>query len=142
MLTDRLTSDDVLTDAFAWVCQQRENDSHNSDVWTLRQQGGSIKPQVQRMLREGRYRFAPLHEYRFDDGVKRVWCAQDALVLKALARVLTPACRPQLRASCTHIQGLGGMHAAVRQVRDALPQHDFFVRTDAKDITPTSITRS
>ena len=51
-------------------------------------------------------------------------------MLKALTLVL-PGQLP-IAKSCTHIKGHGGAKAAVRSVRDHLPQHAFVMRTDVQ----------
>ena len=78
--------------AYQWLCQQRKDYSHNSDVWNLRRDWEAEKPLIQAELLNGTYRFSPLQQYRFNDetpdDIKDVWTAKDALVLKAMAIVL------------------------------------------------------
>jgi hypothetical protein len=49
-LLAQVASDDILDQAFDWVCRQREHHSPNSDVWWLRFNWHTIKPQLQQQL--------------------------------------------------------------------------------------------
>ncbi len=60
------------------------------------------------------------------------WSSLDALVLKAIAIVLTEHLKPHLSERCFHLAGTGGMKAAVREVSSNLAQHEFVFRTDVK----------
>ena len=59
-----------------------------------------------------------------------IWCARDALVLKALTEVL----RRHLPVSerCMHVKGHGGAKAAVSDVWKQLSNHQFVLKTDIK----------
>lgn len=61
------------------------------------------------------------------------WHSQDALVLKAVAIVLTEHIKPHLSQRYFHLARSGGMKAAMREVVANLPEHDFVFRTDVKD---------
>ncbi len=69
--------------------------------------------------------------HRSED-VLEIWSALDALVLKAIAIVLSKHLVPQLSSRCCHLAGNGGAKAAVRHVLDKLPQNKFVFRTDVK----------
>ena len=60
------------------------------------------------------------------------WSAQDALVLKAIAIVLTRHLLPHLSPRCFHLAGSGGLKGAVGEVARHLPDYDFVFRTDVK----------
>ena len=115
MLIEQISSDIVIDTAYQWLCQQRKNDSHNNDIWSLRWYWTTIKPDIQQRLRAGEYQFGPLTEYRFPDQIVQVWQAADALVLKALTLVLTQYWAPVLSKRCFHLKGHGGLKAAVRE---------------------------
>jgi len=84
---DEIASSAVLDSAFAWLCQRRIDYADSADVWNVRR-WAEIKPQLQRDLLAGRYRFQPLRRIRTVDGeCIELWAALDALVLKALAIV-------------------------------------------------------
>ena len=86
-LIARVASDETLEIAFDWVSKRRIDYSHNS-VWDLRRNWQEIKPEIQQALVSGDYTFSPLREIRMDSEVIELWCAKDALVLKALAIIL------------------------------------------------------
>lgn len=131
-LMEKITSDDVLEQAFAWLCKRRENYSHNDEVWRVRERWADIKPRLQRQLLRGDYSFSPLRRVHRTDDYLEIWSALDSLVLKAIAIVFTRRLVPQLSKRCTHIIGNGGSKAAVREVIAKLPDNKFVFRTDVK----------
>ena len=66
-----------------------------------------------------------------DDDLE-LWSALDSLVLKAMALVLTKHLAPTLSSRCFHLAGNGGAKAAVQDVVENLPEHQFVFRTDVK----------
>ena len=106
-LLEQLASEQVLTQAYRWLCQTRKRYHHNDDVWHVRYWWAILKPRLQAQLRAGTYR---LSECRVGQGERRseIWCAMDALVLKALAFVLTEHLQPHLSERCFHLDGTGG----------------------------------
>jgi len=129
---DRIASDDILQRAFSWLCQQRVDYGPNNDVWRLRQEWDVRKPLIQQALRSATYRFQPVERYPTNDGVIELWTAQDALVLKAIALVLTEHLTPLLSPHCYHLVGRGGAKAAVRTVVEAMPANTFVMRSDVQ----------
>jgi hypothetical protein len=86
---EEIASDSVLDEAYAWLCKRRENYSHNDEVWEVRFRWKEVKPWLQGQLLAGRYRFTPLRRiHRINDDLE-IWSALDALLLKAMAIVLT-----------------------------------------------------
>ena len=131
-LIEQVASDAIIDKAYQWLCRRRKKYSHNNDVWHLRWVWPAHKPLMQAALLGGRYRFAPVRVI-VDRGEKRLlWCARDALVLKAIALVLGEHLRPHLFEHIYHLADSGGAKAAVRQVYDELPKHRFVFRTDVK----------
>ena len=61
-----------------------------------------------------------------------IWAAQDALVLKCLAIVLTRFMHPKLSPFCYHLTGRGGGKGAVRAVQAAVGEATFVFRSDVK----------
>ena len=100
-----IASDEVLEEAYDWLCKRRENYSHNDEVWEVRFRWDEIKPQLQRELHAGDYSFSPLRRVRLPDDCLEIWSAPDSLVLKAIAIVLTKHLAPQLSKRCTHLAG-------------------------------------
>jgi hypothetical protein len=95
-----------------------------------------IRPQLQRDLLDGQYRFQPLRRIRTADGeCIELWPALDALVLKALAIVLNR--RLDFPRSCYHVPGKDGEEkrgakAAVRHICSWLASNQFVFRSDVK----------
>ncbi|MDU9050577.1 MAG: hypothetical protein Q3M30_17150 [Candidatus Electrothrix sp. Rat3] len=65
----------MLDTAYTWLCTQRQELSHNNDVWNLRADWALIKPELQQSLLQGDYRFAAQTELRLPDGIIEYWSA-------------------------------------------------------------------
>ena len=76
-----LASDAMLDQAYAWVCTQRIDCSHNNSIWDLRYHWPTIKPLLQQKLREGHYDLSPVQSYSIHGEWVSSWTAMDALVL-------------------------------------------------------------
>jgi len=127
----QLASDDVLDSAYEWLCRRRRDYSANSDVWALRRNWPREKETIKCELLSGNYRFSLLTRITLKDGEDTdLWSARDALVLKALALVLSQHLPASPR--CTHLKGHGGAKFAVREVREHLAASRFVLRTDVK----------
>jgi RNA-directed DNA polymerase len=131
-LMEEIASDEVLEEAYTWLCKRRENYSHNDEVWEVRFRWEQTKPSLQRQLLAGQYRFSSLKRIHRNDEDLEIWSALDSLVLKAIAIVLTRHLAPSLSKRCTHLAGNGGAKAAVREALDKLPENKFVFRTDVK----------
>ncbi len=84
-----IASDVVIDQAYAWLCQKRSHYHFNNDVWQVRRWWEEKKPQLQALLRSGGYQFRELRAIWGQGQTFEVWSALDALVLKAMAIVLT-----------------------------------------------------
>ena len=121
----------MLGQAYRWLCRQRRDYPADADVWDLRFHWRSERIRLEDELRTGRFRFGPLRVVTKADGeVLHLWSACDALVLKALALVVGP--QLALSPRCVHVEGHGGLKAAVREVRQCLPAYGHVLRTDVK----------
>ena len=129
-LIDDIASDEVLDQAYDWMCERRQGYSANSDVWDVRWRWLGIKPLLREQLLDGSYRFDALRRIHRQNDVMELWSALDALVLKAIAIVLTR--RLSFSERCYHLLGHGGAKAAVRDVVEHLPGNPFVFRTDVK----------
>ncbi|MGZ3434556.1 MAG: hypothetical protein ACXVA7_22590, partial [Isosphaeraceae bacterium] len=78
---DEIASDSVLQQAYAWLCERRQDYSPNDDVWNVRWRWEEIRPQLQAQLRAGGYRFNSVRRFHQSDETIEVWSALDALVL-------------------------------------------------------------
>jgi hypothetical protein len=119
MLITEIASDAVIDQAYAWLCARCQDYSADDDVWNVRWKWAEIKPKLQAGLLVGTYRFSPVRRIQTEEGVLDVWAALDALVLKAMALVLTRHLQPHLSGRCTHLAGHGGSKAAVRAAATA-----------------------
>jgi hypothetical protein len=128
---DRLASDAVLNAAYEWLCHRRRDYPDHADVWSFRRNWANEKARINRELVAGRFRFGLLDRITLGDGDDiDLWSAPDALVLKALAIVLSDVL-PVSRV-CTHVKGHGGAKAAVRRVMRRLDTNRFVLKTDVK----------
>ncbi|MEH2000890.1 MAG: reverse transcriptase/maturase family protein [Nostoc sp.] len=131
-LIEQIASDEVIEQAFAWLCDKRQHYHYNADVWQVRRWWAEKKALVQAQLLAGTYRFRELRRIRGKERVTEMWASLDALVLKAIAIVLTQHLKPHLSPRCFHLAGTGGMKAAVREVAAHLSENAFVFRTDVK----------
>jgi hypothetical protein len=117
---------------YEWLCKRRKHYHYNDDVWHLRSYWDRFRPMIQEQLRSGTYRFSPVRLIRKPDGITWLWCAADALVLKATALALGKFLRPFLGANCFHLAGNGGAKGAVRAVQEHIEAASFVFRSDVK----------
>jgi RNA-directed DNA polymerase len=136
----RIASDEVLDQAYAWLCKQRSDASHNNDVWRLRSEWIALKEDLKKSLLNGSFRLGCTRRYEIEGKPLEVWSAVDALVLKAIALVLLGEWDGWLSDRCFHLAGRGGVKAAVRELaadlaRENRPQDcpdSFVFKTDVK----------
>ncbi|MDM8517583.1 reverse transcriptase/maturase family protein [Desulfobacterales bacterium HSG16] len=131
-LIQRIASDEILEEAFQWLCQRRIDYSPNSDVWDFRLKWPGIKQDLQNRLISGLYMFSPLTEYRMPEDRIEVWQSEDALVLKAMSIVLNIHLAPVLSDRCFHIKDRGGAKAAVRNVQEQMIPGMFVMKSDVR----------
>jgi len=131
-LITQIASDEVLENAFIWLCRQREDLSPNNDVWNLRADWADAKPALQQELLSGEYCFTAQSELRFPDNIIEYWAARDSLILKAMSIVLGEHLGPHISPRCFHTAGSGGLKGAVREVRDRLNKDDFVMKSDVR----------
>jgi hypothetical protein len=129
-LIGEVASDAVLEQAYRWLCKRRKRYWHNNDVWTLRWRWSEVKAQVRASLLSGTYRFEAMDMIPDSPDEVALWTSRDALVLKALAIVLTRHLAPRLPKTCYHVVDNGGSKAAVRYVASRLRGQRFVFRTD------------
>ncbi len=121
----------MLDAAYGWLCHRRRDYPDNADVWSFRRHWPVEKRRLQTDLLAEDFRFGLLDRITLKDGSDiDLWSARDALVLKALAIVLSDILPVSPR--CTHIKGHGGAKAAVRQVWAHLDANGFVLKTDVK----------
>ena len=127
----RMASNDILDLAYSWVCKQREERSHNNSVCDLRFNWETRKAVIQSQLLSGEYRLSPLRSYDIEGEFISSWDAADALVLKALTLTLQPLFSTESYTHCTHLKDAGGIHEAVKQVRQNQTSYKHILKSDA-----------
>ena len=93
-------------------------------MWHLRFHWQDLKTQIQAKLLNGTYQFSPCKSYKINDKCIGVWNAQDALVLKAIAIVITKHLSPKLSKNCYHLAGRGGTKACVMKIKNETKKTD------------------
>lgn len=99
-LLEIIASDTIINQAFTWLCKRRENGHHNDDIWHLRFHWQQLKPVIQQALINEDYQFSPCQAVSTKTVTISHWSAQDALVLKAIALVLSEELKPKLSQHC------------------------------------------
>jgi RNA-directed DNA polymerase len=129
-----LATDDVLEEAYDWLCTRRKAWSPRADVWRLRQHWSIATAHLCAELCAGTYEVGLRDRVtRSRDGAQEesdLWSARDALVMKALA-LLVPQDLP-LSEHGPHLKGHGGAKYAVRHVVEHLSEHAFVLKTDVQ----------
>lgn len=126
-----IITDEVLEQAYGWLCQRRKNYPPDADIWSFRHHWPHEKARLRVELVEERYGVSLLSRVTLKNREDiDLWSARDALVLKALSLVLTQ--RLPLSKHCTHIKGQGGGKGAVRKVIERLPEYRFVLKTDIR----------
>ena len=136
-LLEKIASDEILDQAYTWLCDRRKDSHHNNDVWHLRFHWLEIKAKLQQQLLQGEYYFSPCRSYRVNGKSIGVWDAQDALVLKAMSLVLTVRLSPELSEHCYHLPGRGGTKACVMQVKNVVQDYGYVCRSDVNSYYAT-----
>ncbi|NEP00900.1 MAG: reverse transcriptase [Symploca sp. SIO2E9] len=131
-LIAQIASDEIIDQAYQWLCQSREHYHYNADVWHLRRWWFQKLPLLQNQLLAGQFRFRELRLIRGRERTIEWWSSLDALVCKAISLVLSAYLRPHLSQRCFHLAENGGLKGAVREVAAHLRNHNFVFRTDVK----------
>ncbi len=132
-LIEQIVAAENLQAAWAWLASRRKRSHHNSDYWHLRHHRQQLEPEIIAAICDGTYQFSPCQQY--EGGL--VWCAQDALVLKAMAQVLSPYLNPQLSQHCFHLAGNGGAKDCVNAVHEQVDEYRFVCRSDVNSYYAT-----
>lgn len=136
-LITQIASEATLQRAYEWLCQRRKDSHFNNDVWHLRYHWSSILPQLRQTLLTGTYQFSPCRSLKIGAESVGVWCAQDAVVLKAMTWVLTEHLAPSLSQDCYHLKGHGGSKGCVNAVKVATSQYRYVCRSDVNSYYAT-----
>ena len=119
----RVWSMDNLQEAYAWLCEQNDD-----TCWDYRGQWDKRRFELQHLLRSEQFSFQPVQivEVENEQGEmeqRELRCAEDRLVIQAMAQVLNPVFHSYLSSSCTHLKGNGGIKQAVHDTQLFLATH-------------------
>ena len=92
ILIDRIVASENMQASCKWLAIRRKDSHHNNDYWHLCHHRQELEPKIIEQVRNGSYLFSPCKQY---NGCS-VWSAEDALVIKAIALVLTEHLCPRL----------------------------------------------
>lgn len=130
----RVAAGEQLDAAWHWLCDARKDAPANADIWHLRHHWLRTRDTLLTALLNGEYRLQPmlLTKKRPHQERQVMWGAQDALVLKWTAVLITP--HLDLHPRCEHVKGHGGGPQSVHRMHDALTTHNYawVCRTDVK----------
>jgi len=103
----------------------------NSDIWSFRFSWQAKKETLLNHLNRGDYQFSPMSKITKANGkVIHLWGAQDALVMKVLAELLSGEL--SIPETCTHIKGHKGLKKSVVMIQQNLKNYTFVCKTDVK----------
>jgi hypothetical protein len=102
----------VIDSAYEWLCNRRSDYSHNDEVWDIRFRWDEFKPHLQKTLLAGEYTISSQIVIITPDRRTELWCAKDALVLKAMPMVYMWI-RPLALIHLFHIQKNWELHHAI-----------------------------
>ena len=71
MLIERIASDAVLDEAYAWLCHRRRDYPANADIWPFRPNWNVEKRRIQEHLLTNSHRFEPLDRVCLNDAFAR-----------------------------------------------------------------------
>ncbi len=128
---ETLVSEEILDEAYAWVCKTRLNRSHHNSIWDLRFNWTREKARLKFELKKNIYRLSPLRRYVINDESVASWEAIDLVVLKALSITLKPLFSNRDYPHCTHLKAGGGIHRTVQQVNQTKRHHQHILKSDA-----------
>ena len=134
-LTSQIACGFRLNRAFNWLFNKKQNAGPHDLFWDVARHWQRLQVRLRRQLQRGDYTFKPLKTLQLKDGMRVcVWHPLDAIVIKALAEVITPLFKSTLNLSAaTHLQGNGGLKQAVQKVKAQLKTHRFVCKTDIAD---------
>jgi len=135
----RIQDETNLDAAFSWLRENSDDAHPNNEVWDVRRDWPGVKAELRFRLWRGEYAFQPTRmvEVRNADGQterREIFCAQDRLMIRAIAQVLQPLLSAHLSANCVHLAGHGGLKQAVRDTQDYIAAHpdSFIIKSDVK----------
>ena len=122
----------IIQKAFEKVCHRRKEYGHNSDIWDLRHNWNTRKPDILDGLNDGTYKFDAVRELLIDGEIYEIWAAEDAVVIEALTMLLKDNYNMIEDCDSYHLKGRGGVKAALNQVENNLDRYKFVMKSDVK----------
>ncbi|MEM6406283.1 MAG: reverse transcriptase domain-containing protein [Pseudomonadota bacterium] len=129
-MIEKIAATDTLAQAYIWYTSTRQDAHNNHEVWHLRRNWAQIRPRIQAQLRNGTYQFTLCRACQVAGTWQSVWNAPDAVVLKAMARILTEQLSPHLSRDCYHLAGRGGQKGCVRRIKHAIRRYRYVCHSD------------
>jgi hypothetical protein len=121
------------TDAYQWLCKQREKHPPSSDIWDVRLAWSNLDKALMNRFRTGIYRFDIQKKIALSSGETiALWSSCDALIIKVLTCIVQQQLKPYLSKTCYHLKGHGGLKGAIRDVAQSIHSYTFFCKTDVK----------
>lgn len=129
-MPESLNDEQLLDEAWHWLCNARKNAPVGADIWDLRFNWQTERGALLDALRQGNYRLSPMQIVGTSQNA--VWSSRDALVLKWVALKITG--HLPLHERCEHVRGHGGGRASVQRLHDVLNsgEYPWVCRTDIK----------
>ena len=129
---------DNLDTAKNWLLKQNRGQDH-SDSWDYVRHWAVNKADLQQRLVDNRFYFQTVREIEITDeqghtSRREIRCAEDRLVIRAIAQILKPVFGEALSKNCMHLSGNGGSKAAVAQAQNYIrqqPDHQT-IKSDVK----------
>jgi len=119
------------------VAQVKHQDK--SDVWGYLHHWDSHRTALVQHLKNHTFRFQTVSEREVTDALgetswREIRCAQDRLLIRAIAQVLTPIIQAATPPQCVHLKGRGGLKRAVKETQQHLSQYpdDHVFKSDVK----------
>ena len=133
-LISRIAGATHLQHAYRWLRKKRIHSHHNNVFWSISRSWSDTKKRLRQRLQAGDYTLSPVQQITLDDGnTVSQWDPEDAIVLKAMANLLTLYLNQQLNLShATHLKGNGGLKQAVTTTHALTKQYKngFVIKTD------------
>ena len=118
--------------AFEKVCYRRREYSCNNDIWELRHNWNTRRPELLEELNSGTYKFDCVKEVVIDGQLYNIWAARDAVVIEALTMLLKDKYNITENCNSYHLKGRGGIKAALNQTERCLANNKFVMKSDVK----------
>ena len=137
-LLHQALSEENLDAAFAWLRESSRNNDY-SDVWGYCGDWNNHKSTLRQAITTNNFRFQAVRDVEINnEQVKRSYrelrCAEDRILIRALAQVLKPIVSAATSEECTHLADRGGLKGAVKDAQQSMHQqpNGFVYKSDVK----------